>query len=250
MARAGISVGDINQATASFMQTPAAAPTKKAAAKKPAPAPAPAASNAVTLKPLVNNKGKVVGYGHFKGDESQDLSAIPKKAPSTPAAKAQLKEAIAATTTPIAPSAQKKQAAVLQTSENKKMKAYNQAIAMGADPNSAANIAQAKNPQQAMKAFQEVLPSVQEQNASTLLAREAQENMMRRQNQLMAEIAKGPPLAPRSSRRLKGGYTPKFRSAGSVAERGRNVARGTYQFSNPLGMGGGASRTGGVGGLA
>ena len=171
MARAGISVGDINQATASFMQTPAAAPTIRAAAQPP--------------------------------------------------------------------------------KQNKKMKAYNKAIAMGADPNSAANIAQAKNPQKAMKAFQQVLPSVQEQNASTLLAREAQENMMRRQSQLMAEIAKGPPLAPRSSRRLKGGgYTPKFRSAGSVAERGRNVARGTYQFSNPLGMSGGASRTGGVGGLA
>ena len=172
MAAAGISVGDINQASASFLASPAGASTVAAAQK-------------------------------------------PQK-------------------------------------QNKKMKAYNQAIAMGADPNSAANIAQAKNPQQAMKKFQEVLPSVQAQNASTLQARQAQENMLRRQNELMAAIAKGPPMAPRSSRRLKGGYTPKFKSAGSVAERGRNVARGTYQFSNPLGMGsaGGGSRTGGMGGLA
>ena len=170
MANAGISVGDINQASASFLASPAGAPTVAAA-------------------------------------------QAPQK-------------------------------------QNKKMKAYNQAIAMGADPNSAANIAQAKNPQKAMKKFQEVLPSVQAQNASTLQVRQAQENMQRQQNELMAAIAKGPPLAPRSSRRLKGGYTPKFKSAGSVAERGRNVSRGTYQFSNPLGMSGGASRTGGVGGLA
>ena len=171
MALAGISVGDINQASASFLASPAGAPTVAAAQQ-------------------------------------------PQK-------------------------------------QNKKMKAYNQAIAMGADPNSAANIAQAKNPQQAMKAFQEVLPSVQEQNASTLQARQAQENMQRQQNELMAAIAKGPPLAPRSSRRLRGsGYSPKFRSAGSVAERGRDVSRGTYQFSTPLGMGRGGSRTGGLGGLA
>ena len=134
--------------------------------------------------------------------------------------------------------------------QNKKMKAYNQAIAMGADPNSAVNIARAKNPQQALKTFLPLMAAAQEQNASTLERRQAQENMMRQQSELMAAIAKGPPLAPRSSRRLKGGYQPKFRSAGSVAERNRNVARGTYQFSNPLGMGGGASRTGGVGGLA
>mgnify|MGYP003116088306 CR=1 FL=1 len=134
--------------------------------------------------------------------------------------------------------------------QNKSMKAYNQAIAMGADPNSAVNIARAKNPQQALKTFLPLMAAAQEQNASTLERRQAQENMMRQQSELMAAIAKGPPLAPRSSRRLKGGYQPKFRSAGSVAERNRNVARGTYQFSNPLGMGGGASRTGGVGGLA
>jgi len=171
MANAGISVGDINQASASFLASPAGAPTVAAAAQ-------------------------------------------PQK-------------------------------------QNKKMKAYNQAIAMGADPNSAANIAQAKNPQQAMKKFQEVLPSVQAQNASTLQARQAQENMMRRQNELMAAIAKGPPLAPRSSRRLRGsGYTPKFKSAGSVSEKSGNISKGIYQFSNPLGMGGFASSTGGVGGLA
>jgi hypothetical protein len=97
------------------------------------------------------------------------------------------------------------------------------------------------------KAFSEQLPSVQAQNESTLIQRQAQENMMRQQNALMAAIAEGP---PRASRRLRGGgYTPKFKSAGSVAERGRNVSRGTYQFSNPLGMGRGGSRTGGVGGL-
>ena len=140
--------------------------------------------------------------------------------------------------------------AAAQQPANKAMATYNRAIAMGADPNSAANIARSKNPQKALRYFQEILPGVQGQNASTLESRQAMERMTLRQNQLLAEIAKGPPLAPRSSRRLKGGYTPKFRSAGSVAERGRNVSRGTYQFSNPLGMGGGASRTGGVGGLA
>jgi hypothetical protein len=167
MARAGISVGDINQASSSFLASPAGASTVRAA-------------------------------------------QAPQK-------------------------------------QNKKMKAYNKAIAMGADPNSAANIAQARNPQAAQKAFSEQLPSVQAQNESTLIQRQAQENMMRQQNALMAAIAEGP---PRASRRLRGGgYTPKFRSAGSVAERGRNVSRGTYQFSNPLGMGRGGSRTGGVGGL-
>lgn len=170
MANAGISVGDINQASASFLASPAGASTVAAAQQPP--------------------------------------------------------------------------------KQNKKMKAYNQAIAMGADPNSAANIAQAKNPQKAMKYFQEILPGVQAQNTSTLEYRKAIDRMTQRQTQLMAEIAKGPPLAPRSSRRLRGGYSPKFRAAGSVAERGRNVSSGTYQFSNPLGMSGGSSRTGGVGGLA
>lgn len=170
MARAGIPVGDINQASASFLASPAGASTVKAMAK-------------------------------------------PQKAPK----------------------------------QNKKMKAYNRAIAMGADPNSAVNIAQAKNPQAAQKAFSQLLPSVQAQNESTLLQRQAQDNMMRQQTELMAAIAEGP---PRASRSLRGsGYTPKFRSAGSVAERGRNVSRGTYQFSNPLGMGRRGSRTGGLGGL-
>jgi len=170
MARAGISVGDINQASASFLASPAGASTVKAMAK-------------------------------------------PQKAPK----------------------------------QNKKMKAYNQAIAMGADPNSAANIAQAKQPQKALKTFLPAMAAAQDQNASTLLQRQAQDNMMRQQTALMAAIAEGP---PRASRALRGsGYTPKFRSAGSVAERGRNVSRGTYQFSNPLGMGRSGSRTGGLGGL-
>jgi hypothetical protein len=69
MARAGISVGDINQASSSFLASPAGASTVRAA-------------------------------------------QAPQK-------------------------------------QNKKMKAYNKAIAMGADPNSAANIAQARNPQAA-----------------------------------------------------------------------------------------------------
>ena len=51
----------------------------------------------VTLKPLRNRKGKIVGYGHFVGDDSQDLSQIPREAPKTPQEKQQLADAIAAT---------------------------------------------------------------------------------------------------------------------------------------------------------
>ena len=104
-------------------QSKALAPKPKPKAKTPAPAPKPVASDKVTLKPLVNKKGKVVGMGHYKGNESQDLSKIPKKAPSTPAAKAQLKAAVAKTPTPIAKSAVKKQKEVLATKPKPKPKA-------------------------------------------------------------------------------------------------------------------------------
>ena len=77
----------------------------------------------VTLKPLVNNKGKFVGWGHFKGNETQDLSKIPKKGPQTAAEKGQLMAAIAATPKgQITAGAAKKQAEVLP--QNKKFNKY------------------------------------------------------------------------------------------------------------------------------
>tara|TARA_S200002703_G_C3718454_1_gene220706 strand:+ start:22 stop:792 length:771 start_codon:yes stop_codon:yes gene_type:complete len=77
----------------------------------------------VTLKPLVNNKGKVVGYGHFKGNETQDKSKIPKKAPKTAAEKGALMAAVAATPKgQITAGATKKQAKVLP--QNKKFNKY------------------------------------------------------------------------------------------------------------------------------
>lgn len=76
----------------------------------------------------------------------------------------------------------------------------------------------------------------------------AQERMQQQQMALMAAIAKGP---PKPNRALKGqNYSPKFKAAGSKTQAARAVSKGTYQFSNPLGMGGSGSRTGGIGGLA
>jgi hypothetical protein len=73
--------------------------------------------------------------------------------------------------------------------------------------------------------------------------------MAAQQNALMAQIAKGPPKANKALRSAE--YQPKFKGAASKTEAKRATSRGTYQFSNPLGMGGAAgSRTGGMGGLA
>ena len=65
----------------------------------------------------------------------------------------------------------------------------------------------------------------------------------------MAAIAQGPPKANKALKSAE--YQPKFKAAASKTEAKRATSRGTYQFSNPLGMGGAAgSRTGGMGGLA
>jgi len=137
-AQRGINVGDINQASQTFTAAPRNQPKPKPKPKpKPAPPPPPKPAppvkkNTVTLKPLVNRKGKVVGYGHFKGDEVQDRSKIPTSAPKTPAAKQKLAAAVAATPkNQITPAAQKKQAEVVNSNMPKLTKAqkkFNQYI--------------------------------------------------------------------------------------------------------------------------
>lgn len=118
----GINVGTVHQARQTY-SAPKPKPKPKPAPPPPPPKPAPKPAAKVTLKPLVNKKGKVVGMGHFKGNETQNTAAIPKKAPSTPAAKAQLKAAVAKAPAPIAKSAQKKQAEVLAPKPKPKPKA-------------------------------------------------------------------------------------------------------------------------------
>ena len=124
---------------------------------------------------------------------------------------------------------------------------FNQLVNAGMDPGQAGNIANNPNLQAANNAFQQGLAVQQEANAQAA-AQAAQQRMLEQQNRLFAELAKGPPKGPKS---LKGSdYRPKFRAAGSKTDKARATSRGTYQFSNPLGMGGGGSRTGGMGGLA
>jgi hypothetical protein len=141
-ANRGISVGTAHQAAQTF-QAAKPKPKPKAKAPAPAPAPTPAASNKVTLKPLVNNKGKVVGMGHFKGNETQDRSAIPKKAPTTKAGKAALTEAISKTNNNIAPTAKKKQAEVLPKPKLAVARAKSSGIS---DPATLLKISQATKP--------------------------------------------------------------------------------------------------------
>lgn len=125
---------------------------------------------------------------------------------------------------------------------------YNAVIAMGGSDASARNVARASRPGRAFQNFQTAFSAQKAQADAAYQANLAQQRMAEQQQRLMAAIAKGPPKANKS---LKGAdYQPKFKAAASKNEAKRATSRGTYQFSNPLGMGGGASRTGGVGGLA
>ena len=126
---------------------------------------------------------------------------------------------------------------------------YNQVIAMGGSAASANNVARAGRPGRAMRNFVSAFGAQKAAADATYQANLARDRMAAQQQQLMAQIAKGP---PRANKALKGAeYQPKFKAAASKTESKRATSRGTYQFSNPLGMGGAAgSRTGGMGGLA
>lgn len=126
---------------------------------------------------------------------------------------------------------------------------YNQVIAMGGSAASANNVARAGRPGRAMQNFMAAFGAQKAQADAAYQANLARDRMAAQQQQLMAQIAKGPPKANKA---LKGAeYQPKFKAAASKTESKRATSRGTYQFSNPLGMGGSAgSRTGGMGGLA
>lgn len=127
---------------------------------------------------------------------------------------------------------------------------YNAVIAMGGSDASARNVARASRPGRAFRNFQTAFTAQKAQADAEYQANLARDRMQQQQTRLMQEIAKGP---PRANRALRGSdYKPKFRASTSRAEASRAVSRGTYQFSNPLGMGSaaGGSRTGGMGGLA
>ena len=125
---------------------------------------------------------------------------------------------------------------------------YNQVIAMGGSAASANNVARAGKPGKAFQNFVSAFSAQKAQADAQYQANLAQQRMAEQQQRLMAQIAKGPPKANKA---LKGSeYQPKFRAAASKSQAARAVSKGTYQFSNPLGMGGAGSRTGGMGGLA
>ena len=126
---------------------------------------------------------------------------------------------------------------------------YNQVIAMGGSDASARNVARASRPGRAFQNFVQAFSAQKAQADAAYQANLARDRMAAQQQQLMAQIAQGPPKANRALRGCD--YKPKFRSSVSNTESKRAVSKGTYQFSNPLGMGGAAgSRTGGMGGLA
>ena len=120
---------------------------------------------------------------------------------------------------------------------------------MGGSAASANNVARAGKPGRAFQNFVSAFSAQKAQADAQYQANLAQQRMAEQQQRLMAQIAKGPPKANKALR--SSDYQPKFRSAVSKTEAKRATSRGTYQFSNPLGMGGAAgSRTGGMGGLA
>ena len=125
---------------------------------------------------------------------------------------------------------------------------YNQVIAMGGSAASANNVARANKPGKAMQRFVTDFTAQKAQADAAYQSNLARDRMAAQQQQLMAQIAKGPPKANKALRGAE--YQPKFKAAASKNEAKRATSRGTYQFSNPLGMGGAASRTGGIGGLA
>jgi len=124
---------------------------------------------------------------------------------------------------------------------------FSQLVGLGMDPGQAGGIANNPNFNAARNAFDHAYGVHSAYNAEQE-ARRAAERMQQQQAALFAQIAKGP---PKPNRALKGqNYSPKFKAQGSKTQAARGVAKGTYQFSNPLGMGGSGSRTGGMGGLA
>ena len=126
---------------------------------------------------------------------------------------------------------------------------YNQIIAEGGSAASANNAARASKPGRALANWRQQHGALKAQADAAYQSNLARDRMAAQQQQLMAAIAKGPPKANKSLRSAE--YQPKFKAAASKTESKRATSRGTYQFSNPLGMGSAAgSRTGGMGGLA
>jgi len=124
---------------------------------------------------------------------------------------------------------------------------FSQLVAVGMDPGQAGAIANNPNFRAAQNAYNHAY-GVHSEAQAQQQAQLAQQRMQEQQNKLFAQLAKGPPKANKA---LKGqDYKPRFKAAGSKTESARAVSKGTYQFSNPLGMGGSGSRTGGMGGLA
>ena len=125
---------------------------------------------------------------------------------------------------------------------------YNTIIAEGGSDASARNAARANKPQRALNNWRQAHGALKAQADADYAANLARDRMAAQQQKLMAAIAKGPPKANKA---LKGSeYKPKFRAKASKTQAARAVSKGTYQFSNPLGMGSAGSRTGGMGGLA
>ena len=125
---------------------------------------------------------------------------------------------------------------------------YNTIIAEGGSAASANNAARASRPGRALNNWRQQHGALKAQADAAYQSNLARDRMAAQQQQLMAQIAKGPPKANKALRGAE--YQPKFKAAASKNEAKRATSRGTYQFSNPLGMGGAASRTGGIGGLA
>ena len=126
---------------------------------------------------------------------------------------------------------------------------YNTLVGLGMNPDEAGRIANQPDLKKANRQFQHA-QAVYSQAQADYQANLANQRMAEAQQKLMAKIAQGPPRANKALR--SSDYKPKFRSSISKVESKRATSRGTYQFSNPLGMGssGGGSRTGGIGGLA
>ena len=125
---------------------------------------------------------------------------------------------------------------------------YNTIIAEGGSAASANNAARANKPQRALANWRRDHGALKQQKDAEYASNLARMRMAEQQNRLMAAIAQGPPKANKALRSAE--YQPKFKAKASKTQAARAVSKGTYQFSNPLGMGGAASRTGGVGGLA
>lgn len=124
---------------------------------------------------------------------------------------------------------------------------YDIVIAEGGSNASANNAARASRPRQALENWRRAHAAQVQQADAKYQQYLSQQNMAAQQENLMKEIAKPPPRANKALRSAT--YQPKFKASGSKTESKRAVSKGTYQFSNPLGMGGMGSRTGGLGGI-